>query len=106
MVIIQHHLNIGSSFDISIVANYVGSNGNYYNKASLVVANNSNTLTISPSSSIMEPSFTQPFVLLYNGSPVVANEVQWYINGVLNGNTLVGTIWSRCFIFSTIFSSC
>jgi hypothetical protein len=81
---------VQSPFNLKIVANYSRYYGNLYAETSLVVLAAANTYTISPSSAILEPSFTQSFALFHEGAPVTG--VTWYVNGIAGGNINYGTI--------------
>lgn len=98
------HGNIGASgnyiapsqidfpFNLSVDANYTTNIGKYFGKASLTVGNTSDTLTMAPSgSNIVLSNTLQLFV--YDNNAIVDNTlVQFYINGILNGNSTYGTI--------------
>src|SRR5579863_1880494 len=48
------------------------------------------TVTIAPTSATVSGGATQNFTPTVTGPPVTA--VQWYVNGIVNGNSTVGTI--------------
>ncbi len=52
--------------------------------------NSPTSVTISPTSATISGGATQNFTPTVTGPPVTA--VQWYVNGIVNGNSTVGTI--------------
>jgi hypothetical protein len=83
--------NVLTTFNLKVVANHTRYYGTLYDEVSVLVVSTANTYTISPSSTILEPSFTQPFELLDSGGNKVPN-VTWYVNGFAGGTFDTGVI--------------
>lgn len=79
------------SLQLKVVFNVMTLHGSNSTSAALVVTSVASSYTLSPASISLQPSITQQFQL-FNGTTLIQNSLQWYVNGILGGSQTLGFV--------------